>query len=142
MLKIRLRLTTFKSSGLYTLLYRVKTIAYCHDSLWCIARSIKGRKSHFFWIFCYEESHYFWSFCCIVRIMRQLNHTNAPVIRQLMLRSFISLHEYFNNYFHYQRYTGRDHNMNPSRFEFFLLETDKIISILDVIETIFQNKRC
>ena len=24
----------------------------------------------------------------------------------------------------------------------FLLETDKIISILDVIETIFQNKRC
>ena len=50
MLKIRLRVTTFISSGFYTLLYPMPSIAYFYDKLKCIVRSNFHGK---------EESHFF-----------------------------------------------------------------------------------
>ena len=52
MLKIRLRVTTFISSGFYTLLYPMTSIAYFYDKLKCIVRSNFHGK---------EESHFFWT---------------------------------------------------------------------------------
>ena len=50
MLKIRLRVTTFISSGFYTLLYHMTSMAYFYDRLKCILRSNFHGK---------EESHFF-----------------------------------------------------------------------------------